>query len=343
MKNHLTLFSVYFLINILTFSVSSLARTTIKPVNPDASPEAINLLNYIYKHANGRKVISGHHEFNFDSMNYIEVVHQITGKYSAIYGCDFGMSTGETPEKADRIRLGVVQKAIKWWNSGGIVTLCWHESLPGSPVQNFKSTQKKMSQAEFDELLTPGTKGYGLLIEEIDQIAGYLKMLRDAKVPVLWRPYHEMNGGWFWWGKKNNFSKLWDLLYDRLTNHHQLNNLVWVFGPNCQINKDIAPYSDFYPGSSKTDILAFDAYVKNTSEFKAEWYEDLVKLAKGKPVALAECGMLPTALQFKGMYNKLSWFMTWRENLTNKNTREQIQALYNDKRTITRDEAPDLK
>ncbi len=343
MKNHLTLFTLIFLLNSLTFSITSSAKNTGIPVNPNASAEARNLLNFIYRHANGHKVISGHHEYNFDSMNYMEVVNKITGKYSAIYGCDFGMSTGEAPEKAEQIRLGVVKKAIQWWNAGGIVTLCWHESLPGSTVQTFKNTQKKISQAEFNDLITPGTKGYDLLIGEIDQIAVYLKMLRDAKVPVLWRPYHEMNGGWFWWGKKDNFSQLWDILYDRLTNYHGLNNLLWVFGPNCPINKNIAPYRNFYPGGSKVDILAFDAYVNKTSEFKSEWYDDLVKLADGKPVALGECGMLPTASQFRGMYHKLSWFMTWRENLTRRNTNEQIKDLYNDKRILTRDEIPDLK
>jgi len=340
MKKYLSLLGTCYL---LTFAIHTSAKGTINPVNPNASVEARNLLKYIYKHVEGKKVLAGHHEYNFDSMNFMEIPNKITGKYSAIYGCELGMTSGETPERAEQIRLGVVQKAVKWWNSRGIVTLCWHESVPGSAVQTFKNTQKRISQAEFDELLKPGTQGYNLLIAEMDQIAVYLKMLNDAKVPVLWRPYHEMNGGWFWWGKKNNFAKLWDLLYDRLTNYHKLNNLIWVFGPNCPINPNIAPYSNFYPGSSKVDMLVFDAYVNKNEDFKAEWQEDLVKLADGKPVAIGECGMLPTASQFKGIYNKLTYFMTWRENLTQKNTKEQILELYKYKRIITRDEVPDLK
>ena len=318
-------------------------RKAIEPVNPKASVEAKNLLNFIYDQANGKKLIAGHHEYNFDSMNFMEVPKKISGEYSAIYGCELGMTSGETPERAEQIRLNVVKKATNWWKEGGIVTLCWHESKPGSDVQTFKNTQKRMSQEDFNQLLISGTPENKLLLAEIDQIAVYLKMLRDANVPVLWRPYHEMNGGWFWWGKKDNFKDLWDLLYDRLTNYHKLNNLLWVFGPNCPINPNIALYSNFYPGNSKVDVLVFDAYVNNTSEFKPEWYDDLVKLAQGKPVALGECGMLPTVSQFSGMYNKLSWYMTWREMLTNKNTNEQIQALYNDPRTITRDQMPDLK
>jgi mannan endo-1,4-beta-mannosidase len=326
-----------------TFAATVSKNKAIKPVNRKASVQARNLLKYIYNDLSGVKVLSGHHEYNFDSMNYIEVVHDITGKYPAIYGCDFGMSTGESPQRADEIRRNIVKKAIKWWNAGGIVTLCWHESKPGSEVQSFPSTQKKMSQEDFNQLITPGTPGYKLLIAEIDQIASYLEMLRDANVPILWRPYHETNGGWFWWGKKQNFASLWNILYDRLTNYHKLNNLIWVYSPNCQINPNIGPYSDYYPGHSQVDILAFDGYVNASSGFLEAWQSDLITLGEGRPVAMGECGMLPTPEQLSGMYNKLSWFMTWRDMLTKKNTNEQIQKLYNDPRVITRDEVPDLK
>jgi mannan endo-1,4-beta-mannosidase len=340
MKKRISLLLSFF---ILLTSAFAKSKSHADPVNPKASVEAKNLLNFIYSQANGKKLISGQHEYNFDAMNFIEVPHKISGKYPVIYGCELGMTAGESSERAEQIRLNVVKKAISWWNQGGIVTLCWHESLPGSAVQTFKNTQKRISQEEFDTFITPGTEQNKLLLAEIDQIAIYLKMLQDVHVPILWRPYHEMNGPWFWWGKKNNFKDLWNLLYDRLTNYHHLNNLIWVFGPNCPINPNVAPYDKYYPGSSRVDILGFDAYVNKTSEFKPEWYDDLVKLSDGKPVAMAECGMLPTIEQFKGMYSKLSWYLTWREMLTNKNTDEQIKLLYNDPRTLTREAMPDLK
>ena len=69
----------------------------------------------------------------------------------------------------------------------------------------------------------------------VDKIAGYLKELQDAEIPVLWRPYHEMNGDWFWWGKKkgeDGYKKLWSMMYDRFVNFHGLNNLLWVFNTN---------------------------------------------------------------------------------------------------------------
>ncbi|HBS45723.1 MAG TPA: glycosyl hydrolase, partial [Paenibacillus sp.] len=79
----------------------------------------------------------------------------------------------------------------------------------------------KLSQEKFNVYVTPGTSQYQSLMADFDEIAIYLGELRDAGVPVLWRPYHEMNGNWFWWGGKDNFTVLWNLMYDRLVNTHK--------------------------------------------------------------------------------------------------------------------------
>jgi len=311
----------------------------VRPVNRKTSAESRALLNFIYS-ISGKYCLAGQHDYH--DIRCSEEVHEITGKYPAILGLEMNVYVTDSLG-ASRLRDSVMQTAIRYWEEGGIITFTWHQCKPGSTVQDFAHSQAKCSQEEFDEIITPGTKGYEILIEEFDQAAMYLKKLRDAQMPVLWRPYHEMNGGWFWWGKKNNFDKLWNIMYDRLIKHHKLNNLIWVYSPNVPINKNIDPYKSYYPDHKKVDILGTDAYPKSNDQFLKEWHDEIVELAEGRPVAQTECGVLPTPAQFSEIYNQYTWFLTWRGFLVKSNTIQQIQALYDNPRIITRDKVPDLK
>lgn len=94
---------------------------------------------------------------------------------------------------------------------------------------------------------------YTLILRDIDAIAVQLKRFEDAGVPILFRPLHEAEGGWFWWGAEGPepAKALWDLLYDRVTNHHGINNILWVWNSLAE---------DWYPGSDTSDILSTDVY-----------------------------------------------------------------------------------
>ena len=136
-----------------------------------------------------------------------------------------------------------------------------------------------------------------------------MKQLKYAGVPVLWRPYHEMNGGWFWWGQKrgeNGYKKLYRMLYDRLVNFHKLNNLIWVYNAN-EVKPGVDHYADYYPGDDVVDILATDVY---TEGFNQENYDELLDLAKTKPIALGEVGAVPS-LDIIHSQPKWTWFMLW--------------------------------
>ena len=93
-------------------------------------------------------------------------------------------------------------------------------------------------------LADPNSADYKLLLRDMDAIAVQLQKFSDAGVPVLWRPLHEAEGGWFWWGAKGPepFKKLWRLMYDRFTNVHHLHNLIWV---DCS-----GTNPDWYPGDA---------------------------------------------------------------------------------------------
>ena len=148
----------------------------------------------------------------------------------------------------------------------------------------------------------------------MDVIAGYLRQLKDAGVPVLWRPYHEMNGMWFWWCDKkgrDGFRKLWIMMYDRFVNrHHGLDNLIWVWNTNApRISPGTrpTPTRTSSPGSSTVDVLAADVYHE---DWKQSHHDDLARLAHGKPIALGEVGNppRPETLAAQPLW---TWFMPW--------------------------------
>jgi len=211
---------------------SSLHAQPFQAVNKNASPEAKKLLSYLYS-ISGKQILSGQHNYNHEPDRFSDSAFAFTGKYPAVWGTDFIWNGTKDNGQA------IVDEAIKKNKEGYIITLMWHQGRPtDDPPFGWKeSIQGKLTEAQWKELITPGTALYKRWLAQIDVIAGYLKQLQDAYVPVLWRPYHEMNGVWFWWGNKkgkDGIAKLWQLMYDRYTNYHHLNNLIWVWEPMAQ-------------------------------------------------------------------------------------------------------------
>lgn len=303
-----------------------------KPVNANASPEAQKLLSYLYQ-ISGKQILSGEHNYS-QSMNvFSDSVKAITGKYPAVWGTDFILS-GTTDRGSE-----IVTEAIKKHKEGAIVSLMWHQGRPiDEPPYGWKeSIQAKLTPEQWNELVTPNTALNKKWLAQIDKVAFYLKQLQDANVPVLWRPYHEMNGVWFWWGNKpgnNGIAKLWKMMYDRYVNYHHLNNLIWVWGANGprDIPLDEAfAYKDFYPGAAYVDILGTDIY---NFDYEQKDYNELLALAKGKPIALTEVGELPKPEILKAQ-PQWAWFMVWSSWLWTHNTKERVKEIYNRPETVS--------
>jgi mannan endo-1,4-beta-mannosidase len=121
-------------------------------------------------------------------------------------------------------------------------------------------------------------------------------------------------------------------MYERLAGHHGLDNLIWVWSANAP-GGNAGPYADYFPGRDRVDVLGVDIY----HGFKQEYYDDLVALAAGKPVVLGEVGQLPSPALLNAQ-PRWVWFMEWNNMLTRSNPPEAVQSLYNDPRTLTRDE-----
>jgi mannan endo-1,4-beta-mannosidase len=302
-------------------------------VNPHASPEAGALLRYLDS-ISGRYTITGQHNFPNESSRWTDRTYDLTGKYPGLFGADFGFSAGDDKDSIEG-RAAMIAEVERQYRNGAVIALTWHAVRPteDEPVTFRDSVQGHLTDFEWKELLTPGTDLYERWCAQVDVIAGYLAQLRDAHVAVLFRPYHEMNGNWFWWGGrpgKNGSAALYRQLYDRYVNLHRLDNLVWVWNVNSP-SASAGAFVDYFPGTEYVDVPSVDNY----GEFKQSYYDDVLALAGNKPVALAEVGGVPTLDVLKAQ-PKWTYFMIWAGLAEILNPAEKLKEVFDGPNLLNR-------
>jgi mannan endo-1,4-beta-mannosidase len=321
------------------FSIST------SPVNSSANQNARNLYSFLNDNFL-KKTISGVMTLKplADATNEITYLKNNTGKEPALLGMDFMDHTGVN-SSGYKNNPDVVANAKTWWGKKGIVALCWHWRDPSYKTNAFytESTTFNINAIDSTE-----SANYKAMIRDMDIVAGYLKELQNAGVAVLWRPLHEASGGWFWWGAKGAAPciKLWRLMYDRFTNFHQLNNLIWVW-----TTTDDSKALTWYPGDNYVDILGMDIYPGEYQHGSQVIAFSRVKEKSGgdKLITLSECGSIPypELMQSDGAY--WSYFMPWYGDHTKLDKHPQHNSVADWTKiltsdfVITLDEMPDLK
>ena len=305
---------------------SSPSKVSGKLSNPNASAEAQSLYSFLCD-TYGNYVISGQQESTWmGSEDYeFNIIKNASGKYPALRGLDY---MGDDFSGCNR-------RAKSWYSKGGIVTICWHcgSDFSGS------HTESMNTQLNWDKTLTEGTPEYNALISGMDKGAKALSELKAAGVPVIWRPFHEFDGKWFWWGKggAENFKKLWRIMYDRYTNYWGLDNLIWNLGYCGDVN------SGWYPGDEYVDIIGADTYVNHTDSLLG-MYQKTAQVAD-KPVCLHENGPIPDPEKLRADGSRWLWFMTWHTSFIDSNeinTASYLNKVYNSDYLLTLDELPDV-
>lgn len=161
------------------------------------------------------------------------------------------------------------------------------------------------ADTEFDatNATVEGTWENKVFTEDLKNAAAYLKLLRDADIPVLWRPFHEAAGGWFWWGKDAaSFKSLWIAMFNYFKTEG-LDNLIWVWTTE---GND----ADWYPGDQYVDIVGRDVYNKETADCVLE-YTSIAENYGNKIVSLSECGTVGLISEQWASGARWSWFMPW--------------------------------
>lgn len=288
--------------------------------NPNANQKTKDIYKFICD-SYGKYIISCQQESTWmGSPDYeMDYIQRTTGKLPAMRGLDFMNNDYD----------GVVRRAKEWSEKGGLVTICWHTGVESSGYQ-----ESLADDPDFDKLLTEGTEEYKVLMESWDKAAKALQELQKADVTVFWRPFHEFDGQWFWWGKggADNFIALWQMMYDKFTNEYGLNNLIWVLGYSGDVKRG------WYPGDEYCDIAGSDTY-DNSTNLKG-W--KLLKRTCDKPLTFHECGNLPSVEDFERDGAMWSWFMVWHTNFITDNNKDNLSKVYNSDMVLTLDELPQL-
>jgi len=308
-----------------------------EPVNPNATPEARALLKTLCA-ISGKGTLTGQHNFPNQRSEDSDKVFGITGKYPAIWGSDFGFTDGEDKDSAIHRDL-MIEEARKQAAAGSIIYLCWHmlrptEDEPGKPRESWSgSVQARLTDEQWQELITPDTPLHRRWEKYMDTAAGYLKQLQDAHIPVLWRPMHENNGGFFWWGGRPGASgtaQLYREVYARMVYVHHLDNLLWVWNQNGPA--PVGEFFNFFPGRRYCDVVSYDNY----RELSDRYYHEILDLADGKPIALGEVGRPPSSETLKAQ-PKWAWFMVWA-GMVDRGA-EALKTAYSDPYLISRGDA----
>jgi len=337
-KRILLVFVSCLLLSTAYFSCEPGGEAHPSPVNPETIQEARNLLDFLYE-ISGEYTLSGHHNYTHSLTKYSEQVKEITGKSPVVWGADFSFNFGG--KDPDMVRQAMIDTAKLMWEQGHIITLMWHSCFPSDgdscDSESIWIWEPGVPDAQWDSLTTPGTTLNKQWRDQVDNVAKFLKQLENENVPVLWRPYHEMNGIWFWWCNEkgdDGFVKLWSMMYDRFVNYHNLTNLLWVWNPNAPRatpGDEAYAYEDYFPGLLSIDVLAADVY---HNDYRQSHHEQLHELAGQKPIALGEVGKLPSPAILNEQ-PQWTWFMGWANFITKENSPDSVRALYNAPRVLT--------
>lgn len=302
-----------------------------KPVNPNATQKTKELLNFLSDHA-GKAIITGQHTQTIP-MEEIDYIKSKTGREPLLRGFEMlAYSPNINYNDASEACLtevyenrNTMETARNWAKStGGIVTLSFHWFSPIGGRD--KSFYAEHTNFDASRILIDGTEERTAFYHDMDSIATELKKFYEEDIPVLWRPFHESDGKWFWWGAKGPevAKELYKLMFDYYTQVYHLDNLLWIW--NCRLTEG-------YPGDEYVDVISVDIYLEKFE--KTDYSEDYRKLiaatTKKKVAALAEVGYIPDIEALEQSHTPWSYYMTWSKEFCmgeQYNSTEQLQKMY---------------
>lgn len=240
-------------------------------------------------------------------------VRDVTGEYPALYGWEWAGLENDAAINIDSVPFDKMRYFIRQgYERGGVITVSWHLDHPITHKNAWDTTHGGVAA------VLPGGSAHGLYLTWLDKVARYALSLKGPKrelIPVLFRPFHELTGNWFWWTKNTNtpeeFKKLWRFTFDYLVNKKQVHNFIYVY--NTASFRDVNSFMERYPGDEYVDVLSFDTYQANdptkSNSFITEVSQHLLMLdsvasSRGKLPAFGETG-----------YEKIPYPQWWTKTL----------------------------
>ncbi|WP_113638683.1 glycoside hydrolase family 26 protein [Nubsella zeaxanthinifaciens] len=255
-------------------------------------------------------------------------IKDVVNDYPAVYGWDISKIEHNAANNIDGVPFNKMRKyIIDGYQRGAVITISWHFDNPLTGGSSWDTTRNTVKS------ILPGGEKHALFKTWLDRAATFLHSLKGSKgeaIPVLFRPFHELTGNWFWWGSHattpEQMKQIWQFTADYLRKTKKLNQLILVYNTN-----DFKTEADFlrsYPGDDYVDVLSFDTYQFDLAK-KQDFINEIkrqsaivTKLAaeKKKLAAFAETGFenLPDPDWWTGTLwpaikdYRLSYVLVWR-------------------------------
>ena len=255
-------------------------------------------------------------------------IFAVSGRYPAVYGLDLGGIEMDWEANLDDNDFDNMRaSAVAHHERGGVVTMSWHLRNPLTGGDSWDVTSDQVVAS-----ILPGGEKHELFMSWLAKAADFLESLKTADgetVPVIWRPWHEHTGSWFWWGQNlctaEDYKALWKLTYDYMAVERGLDNLVWAYSPGAG-GLTPARFAERYPGDEIIDLVGFDCYQYGSSASYAADMKEALDVASafaqehGKLVAVTETGYegIPDAAWWTEVLypavkdHPVSYVLTWR-------------------------------
>ena len=255
-----------FYIVILSVSPDAMAQQP-SLIDANATPETKNLWLNLHRLA-GKNILFGHQHALEYGHGWVgepgmSDVKKVTGSHPAVIGIDVSAFSGKMDANYEKTRNDLVKIAKQTYDGGGVVTISWHARNPvdgGGFYYKDSTTPKAVPQ------IIPGGAyhaQYKSMLKQVAEFALQAKGSDGKQIPMIFRPFHEYDGNWFWWGaghcSKEEFVQLWRFTVTYLRDSLQVHNFIYAFSPDCLFLTEAALMERF-PGKDWVDMIGMDNY-----------------------------------------------------------------------------------
>ncbi|GEO03746.1 mannan endo-1,4-beta-mannosidase [Adhaeribacter aerolatus] len=309
-----------------------------KSIDAEATRETRNLYRNLHKLAQKHTLFGHQHATEYGhgwagNENRSDV-KSVTGSHPAVIGVDFSGFSGRPHEAIKKAKENLRKNVVDTYNRGGVITVAWHFSNPVSGGGFYWKDSVSLPAVKY---IIPGGEAhdkYKGILRGIGEWAHSIRGQDGKLVPVIFRPYHEFDGGWFWWGKPHTsageFKSLWRFTVTYLRDSLNVHNFIYTFSPDNKFNSE-EEFLERYPGNEWVDMVGMDNYADfgrdrydiETGARKLKIVSDYARKA-GKLAAFTETGLesVPdttwwTATLLKAMRThkmQLAYVLVWRND-----------------------------
>ena len=262
-------------------------------------------------------------------------VKSVTGSHPAVIGVDIMGFSGQPENQIQQTKAKLRKIVADTYNRGGVVTVAWHFS---NPVSGGGFYWKDSISKPAVKYIIPGGEAheqYKQILRGVAEWANETKGADGKVVPMIFRPYHEFDGGWFWWGKphctREEFIDLWRFTVSYLRDSLNVHSFIYAFSPDNRFTSE-EQFLERYPGDEWVDMVGMDNYGDmgrdrynlDAASSKLRIVSDYAK-KKGKLAAFTETGLesIPnnnwwTEVLLKVMRTgdmNLSYVLVWRNDV----------------------------